>query len=80
MEYLALAGGVQMPMLGYGTWQLRGDAGRRSIRQALEVGYRLLDTARMYENEEIVGQAVRESGLDREEVFLTTKLCHQRRL
>ena len=75
MEYLALAGGVQMPMLGYGTWQLRGDAGRRSIRQALEVGYRLLDTARMYENEEIVGQAVRESGLDREEVFLTTKLC-----
>ena len=75
MEYLALAGGVQMPMLGYGTWQLRGDAGRRSIRQALEVGYRLLDTARMYENEEIVGQAVRESGLDREEIFLTTKLC-----
>ena len=72
MEYLALAGGVQMPMLGYGTWQLRGDAGRRSIRQALEVGYRLLDTARMYENEEIVGLAVRECGLDREEIFLTT--------
>ena len=75
MEYLTLTGGVRMPMLGYGTWQLRGEAGKRSIREALEVGYRLLDTARMYENEDIVGQALRESGLAREEVFLTTKLC-----
>ena len=75
MEYLTLTGGVRMPMLGYGTWQLWGEAGKRSIREALEVGYRLLDTARMYENEDIVGQALRESGLAREEVFLTTKLC-----
>ena len=48
--------------------------GCRCIRQALEVGYRLLDTARMYGNEEMVGRAVRQSGLPREEIFLTTKL------
>ena len=74
MEYLTLNNGVRMPMLGYGTWDVRGAAGRRCIREALEVGYRLLDTARMYENEDIVGQAVRESGLPREDVFVTTKL------
>ena len=74
MEYLTLNNGVRMPMLGYGTWDVRGAAGRRCIREALEVGYRLLDTARMYENEDIVGQAVRESGLPREDVFITTKL------
>ena len=63
-------------MLGFGTWQVRGAAGLRCLRQALEVGYRLLDTARMYENEDIVGQAVQESGLARAKVFLTTKLYH----
>ena len=45
MEYLTLNNGVRMPMLGYGTWDVRGAAGRRCIREALEVGYRLLDTA-----------------------------------
>ena len=74
MEYLILNNGVRMTLAGYGTWQLRGAAGRRCIREALEAGCRLLDTARMYENEDVVGQAVRESGLAREEVFLTTKL------
>lgn len=74
MEYLTLTGGVRMPMLGYGTWNVRGSEGERCIREALDVGYRLLDTARMYENEAIVGRAVRQSGLPREEVFLTTKL------
>ena len=48
--------------LGFGTWTLRGQEGREAIRTALEVGYRLLDTARMYENEEAVGQAVKDSG------------------
>ena len=52
MEWMTLAGGVRMPMLGFGTWQLRGAQGRRCVREALEVGYRLLDTARMYENED----------------------------
>ena len=74
MEYTTLNNGVRMPLLGYGTWEVRGEEGCRCIRQALEVGYRLLDTARMYGNEEMVGRAVRQSGLPREEIFLTTKL------
>ena len=74
MEYTTLNNGVRMPLLGYGTWEVRGEEGCRCIRQALEVGYRLLDTARMYGNEEMVGRAVRQSGLPREDVFITTKL------
>ena len=74
MEYLALNNGVRMPLAGFGTWTLRGETGKRCILDALETGYRLLDTAQMYENEDIVGAAVRESGLARHEIFLTTKL------
>ena len=74
MEYLALNNGVRMPLVGFGTWTLRGETGKRCILDALETGYRLLDTAQMYENEDIVGAAVRESGLARNEIFLTTKL------
>ena len=74
MEYLALNNGVRMPLVGFGTWTLRGEMGKRCILDALETGYRLLDTAQMYENEDIVGAAVRESGLARHEIFLTTKL------
>ena len=69
-----LPGGVAMPMIGFGTWQLRGSAGYDAIRQALEAGYRHIDTATMYGNEAEVGQALRDSGLDRRQVFLTTKL------
>jgi len=69
-----LPGGVAMPMVGFGTWQLRGSAGYEAIRQALEAGYRHIDTATMYGNEAEVGQALRDSGLDRRQVFLTTKL------
>ena len=74
MEYLALNNGVRMPLVGFGTWTLRGETGKRCILDALETGYRLLDTPQMYENEGIVGAAVRESGLARHEIFLTTKL------
>lgn len=74
MEHITLNNGVPMPMVGLGTWQLRGQAGERAILDALELGYRLLDTARMYENEDIVGSAVKKSGLPRREVFITTKL------
>lgn len=63
-----------MPLVGFGTWQLRGQSAYAAIRRALEVGYRHLDTATMYANEEQVGRAVRDSGLAREEVFITTKL------
>lgn len=74
MEYLTLNNGMQMPMIGFGTWDVRGEAGKNVILTALELGYRLIDTAQMYDNEKIVGRAVRESGLARREVFITTKL------
>ena len=74
MEHITLNNGAPMPMVGLGTWQLRGQAGERAILDALDLGYRLLDTARMYENEDIVGSAVKKSGLPRREVFITTKL------
>ena len=69
-----IAGGVEMPLLGLGTWQMRGDTARAAVAEALEVGYRLLDTAQMYANEAEVGRAVAESGLAREAVFVTTNL------
>jgi diketogulonate reductase-like aldo/keto reductase len=69
-----LAGGVVMPLVGLGTWQLRGRSGYRAMRSALELGYRHLDTATMYGNEAEVGRAVRDSGLARGDVFVTTKL------
>ena len=74
MEYVTLNNGVQLPMIGFGTWDVRGEAGKKTILTALDSGYRLIDTALMYEIEDIVGQAVKESGLERKEVFLTTKL------
>lgn len=74
MEYLTLNNGVKLPMVGFGTWDVRGEAGKKAILTALEVGYRLIDTAQMYDNEDIVGKAVQESGLSRQEVFITTKL------
>ena len=61
-------------MIGFGTWDIRGEAGKQSILTALDLGYRLIDTAQMYENEYIVGCAVKESGIPREELFLTTKI------
>ena len=63
-----------MPVLGLGVWQIRGKEGVRAVRHALDVGYRLIDTASMYGNEAEVGQAVRESGVPREDVFVTTKV------
>ncbi len=67
--------GVEMPWLGLGVWKTPpGGTTRESVRHALECGYRLIDTAKMYGNEADVGAAVRESGIPREEVFVTTKL------
>jgi 2,5-diketo-D-gluconate reductase A len=63
-----------MPLLGLGTWQARGRATVEAVRDALEVGYRHIDTATMYGNEREVGRAVAESGVSRAEVFVTTKL------
>ena len=69
-----LGGGAAMPMVGFGTWQLGGRRAYEAVRYALEVGYRHIDTATMYRNEHEVGQALRDSGVDRGEVFVTTKL------
>jgi diketogulonate reductase-like aldo/keto reductase len=63
-----------MPLLGLGTWQARGRSAVDAVRRALELGYRHVDTATMYGNEAEVGQAVAESGVPREEIFVTTKL------
>lgn len=66
--------GERVPALGFGTWKLRGKACREAVEDALSIGYRHLDTAQMYENEAEVGAALRRSGVDRNEVFLTTKI------
>lgn len=72
---VTLNNGVEMPRVGLGTWQIRdGRPVRRAIEWALEAGYRLIDTAAMYGNERGVGQAVKQSGIPREEIFVTTKL------
>jgi 2,5-diketo-D-gluconate reductase A len=63
-----------MPLVGLGTWQMTGPRCRQAVRHALEVGYRHVDTATMYRNEGEVGRALRDSGVPRGEVFLTTKL------
>ena len=69
-----LANGVKMPCVGYGTWQTpSGDVARDSVKAALELGYRHIDTASAYENEESVGEGIRLSGVRRDEIFLTTK-------
>ena len=67
--------GATMPVLGFGTWQLRGDECRRAVAAALEAGYRMLDTAAIYGNEEQVGLGMRDAGLEREDVFVCTKLA-----
>jgi 2,5-diketo-D-gluconate reductase A len=69
-----LGRGVAMPMVGFGTWQLQGQQGYQAIRHALQVGYRHVDTATMYRNEDQVGRAMADSGLDRSDIFVTTKL------
>ena len=74
MLHKTLNNGVEMPMLGYGVFQTPPEETERCVREALEVGYRLIDTAQAYANEEGVGAAVRASGVPREDVFITSKI------
>ena len=74
MEYVTLSNGVKMPILGYGVYQVNKDECERCVLDALEVGYRSLDTAQSYFNEEEVGSAMKKSGIPREEIFLTSKV------
>jgi 2,5-diketo-D-gluconate reductase A len=71
---LPLPSGATIPVLGFGTWQLRGQPAYDAVRLALDAGYRHLDTATMYRNEAEIGRAVRDSRIPRSELFLTTKL------
>lgn len=78
MQYVTLNDGIQMPLMGYGVFQIT-DAGQceQCVKDALEVGYRLIDTAAAYHNEEAVGAAIYSSGISREDLFITTKLWIQ---
>jgi diketogulonate reductase-like aldo/keto reductase len=78
MDYVTLNNGIQMPILGFGVFQISDpEECERSVVDAIETGYRLLDTAASYENEAAVGKAIKRSGAPREELFVTTKLWIQ---
>jgi diketogulonate reductase-like aldo/keto reductase len=78
MKYVTLNNGIKMPMLGFGVFQVEeGGKGVESVMSALEVGYRSIDTAAIYGNEKSVGIAMKESGVPREEIFLTTKVWNE---
>ena len=74
METVKLYNGVEMPILGYGVYQVTPEECERCVADALSVGYRSIDTAQAYFNEQQVGDAIRKSGIAREEIFLTTKV------
>jgi 2,5-diketo-D-gluconate reductase A len=74
VQYVTLNNGVEMPQLGFGVWQVPDDEAYTSVTEALKAGYRSIDTARIYENEKGTGRAVRDSGIARDELFITTKL------
>lgn len=78
MEYVALSNGLKMPLLGLGVFQVPdGDIFEKAVLDAIESGYRLIDTAAAYGNEEAVGRAIKKSGISRSELFITTKLWVQ---
>ena len=74
MEYITLNNGTQCPVVGIGTFMLSPAEAQNSVREALKMGYRLIDTANAYVNERAVGRGMKESGVKREEIFLSTKL------
>lgn len=74
MEYVTLNNGIKMPKLGYGVYQTLAEDTKRCVLDAIKVGYRSIDTAQAYGNEAGVGEAIKESGLPREEFFITTKV------
>ncbi len=75
MDYCELGNGVKMPLLGFGVFQIPDHAEcERILTEALGVGYRLVDTAQAYYNEEAVGKAIKNSGVPRDQIFLTSKV------
>lgn len=78
METVRLLSDADMPLAGFGTWALRDAACADAVAAALRCGYRLIDTAQMYCNEDAVGEGIRRSGIPRGDIFLTTKVCSPR--
>ena len=76
MKKIKLSNGVEMPQLGYGVYQVEPDECERCVQDALSVGYRMIDTAQAYLNEEAVGNAWKKSGISRDEIFLVSKVWH----
>lgn len=74
MNKIKLNNNLEIPQIGVGTWTLRGETARRNVRLALEAGFRHIDTAQGYENETEVGQGIADSGVARQEIFVTTKV------
>lgn len=74
VEKVKLNNGVELPLIGLGTWDLRGRECVQTVSTAIDLGYRLIDTAQMYENEREVGEGIKKSGIAREQLFVTTKL------
>ena len=74
MQYVTLSNGIRMPMLGYGVYQVSNEECERCVLDAIDVGYRSVDTAQAYHNEEAVGKAIEKCGVPRNELFLTTKV------
>jgi len=78
MKSVKLNNGIEMPMVGFGVFQVSDEDTEKAVLEALKAGYRLLDTAAVYGNEAGVGRAIKASGIPREEIFVTTKLWIQR--
>ncbi len=74
IETITLNNGITIPVLGFGTLYLNGEVGEKCVAEAISLGYRLIDTATIYGNEEAVGAGIRKSGIDRKELFVTSKL------
>ena len=74
MNYVTLNNGVKMPQLGYGVYQVDPQEAERCVLDAIRVGYRMIDTAQAYQNEEGVGQAIAKCGMPRSELFIVTKI------
>ena len=72
--YVQLNNGIEMPLLGLGVYDMHAAEAVQAVRFALETGYRLIDTAAMYGNEKQIGEGIRQSGIPREEIFVTTKV------
>ena len=74
MDFVTLNNGVQMPQLGYGVYQVKNEECERCVLDAISVGYRSIDTAQSYGNEDAVGSAIAKCGVPRDQLFLTTKV------